>query len=75
MLICAVLDDSVRTARSEFIGRLPVTAKSNDIKHVGSAMVIFEPRRIIPLFVVSRPVLKKNRKKNTLLSMLESTRR
>jgi hypothetical protein len=54
MLICAVLDDSHRT--SAFIGRLPVTSESNDIKHVGDALVIFEKRRITPLFVASRYV-------------------
>lgn len=64
MLICAVLDDSERKTQdlssfessSAFIGRLPVTAASNDIKHVGDAVVIFEPRRIAPLFVASRYV-------------------
>lgn len=54
MLVCAVLDDSLNTAESSFLGRFPVRSQSANIKRVGGAFVVFEPTRIAPLFVASR---------------------
>lgn len=53
MLICGVLDDSMAKAQIDYQGFLPVRAESDDIRRVGEAIVIFEPRRVVPLFVAS----------------------
>lgn len=54
MLVCGVLDDSLQKSRAELIAHLPVTAESENIRHVGVAIVAFEPSRIVPLFVASQ---------------------
>lgn len=54
MLVCGVLDDSVRGSEVEYLGRHAVTSRSKDVLHVGSAMVIFDSKRVAPLFVATR---------------------
>merc|ERR1711964_511175 len=34
-------------------GMLEVTAESCNVRHVGNAMVVFDPRRVAPLYVVT----------------------
>lgn len=55
LLICVVLDDSVKLGAPEQIRSaqsvLPVTARSSNIIHVGDAMVVFDEAMVAPLFV------------------------
>lgn len=53
MLVCAVLDDAEALHESQRIGRFQVTAESSSVRHVGDAMVIFDPQRVAPLFCVT----------------------
>mmetsp|Transcript_91208 Transcript_91208/g.175602 ORF Transcript_91208/g.175602 Transcript_91208/m.175602 type:complete len:488 (-) Transcript_91208:176-1639(-) len=51
LLVCGVLDDSVELMpEQESCGRFAVGARSQSIKHVGDAIVVFNERRVIPLF-------------------------
>jgi hypothetical protein len=56
MIICGVLDDAI--GRSSFtqynIGLRSVTSESENVRHVGSAMVVFDHRRVVPLFEVAQ---------------------
>lgn len=54
MLVCGVIDDSVRRAQAGFMGHLPIHSYSGNIRRVGDAIVAFDRRRIAPLFVASR---------------------
>jgi len=51
MLVCAVLDDA-EDCDPHQLGIRTVTKESENVRHVGSAMVVFEPARVTPLFVV-----------------------
>lgn len=53
MLVCAVVSDAVAAKQPNQCGKLPVTAQSENVRHVGAAMVIFDDRRVAPLFVAS----------------------
>lgn len=53
MLVCAVLDDAEHMLESQRIGNLQVTAESVNVRHVGNAMVVFDPQRVVPLYVVT----------------------
>jgi len=53
MLICGVVDDAVMATTTERCGRFNVSAKSQVIKHVGSAVVVADDRRVAPLFQVT----------------------
>jgi len=53
MLVCGVIDDAIPVSNQ--LGSFHVSAESKRVKHVGSAMVIFESSCVVPLFVV-RPV-------------------
>jgi len=55
ILVCAVLDDAA--ASSHRFGCRHVSAESESVRHVGSAMVVFDKRRVAPLFIASRCVL------------------
>jgi hypothetical protein len=51
LLVCGVLDDSLELMpEQESCGRFAVGAQSQSIKHVGDAIVVFNDRRVIPLF-------------------------
>lgn len=50
MLICGVMDDA-QPVQQYALGLRSVKAESGNVRHVGSAMVIFESRRVAPLFV------------------------
>jgi len=54
MLVCGVLSNAVSNSSIEHIGNLQVTSESCDVLHVGNAMVIFDIRRVAPLFVATR---------------------
>merc|ERR1712070_790383 len=54
MLVCGVIDDSVRRPQAGYLGHLPIYADSGYIRRVGDAIVAFDRRRIAPLFVASR---------------------
>lgn len=54
MLVCGVIDDSVRRSQAGFMGHLPIHSDSGNIRRVGDAIVAFDRRRIAPLFVASR---------------------
>mmetsp|Transcript_94547 Transcript_94547/g.273327 ORF Transcript_94547/g.273327 Transcript_94547/m.273327 type:complete len:482 (-) Transcript_94547:244-1689(-) len=49
MLVCGVLDDAAPVPR-RLLGRHWVTAESKSTRHVGSAIVVFDPSRVAPLF-------------------------
>lgn len=55
MMVCGVLDNACtsRHFAQYRIGYQSVTSESEDVRHVGSAMVIFNDRRVAPLFEVS----------------------
>jgi hypothetical protein len=55
MLVCGVKDDAAANA-TYGMGNHRVTRESDHIRHVGSAMVIFDHRRVAPLFEVSQKV-------------------
>jgi hypothetical protein len=54
MLVCGVIDDSVRRSQAGFMGHLPIYSDSENIRRVGDAIITFDRRRIAPLFVASR---------------------
>lgn len=52
LLVCGVLDDA-RSVRTEVnLGSFGVTAKSEAVKHVGDAVVVFERGHVVPLLEV-----------------------
>jgi len=51
MLVCGVVDDSKNLDQVEKVGALSMTRKSNDVYHIGDAMVVFDSARVAPLFV------------------------
>jgi hypothetical protein len=54
MLVCGVIDDSLKKSQGGFMGHLPIHSDSGNIRRVGDAIVSFDRRRIAPLFVASR---------------------
>jgi hypothetical protein len=54
MLVCGVIDDSVRSSPAGFMGSFPIHSDSGNIRRIGDAIVCFDRRRIAPLFVASR---------------------
>eukprot|EP00931_Biecheleriopsis_adriatica_P103302 TRINITY_DN78156_c0_g1_i1.p1 TRINITY_DN78156_c0_g1~~TRINITY_DN78156_c0_g1_i1.p1 ORF type:complete len:448 (-),score=82.40 TRINITY_DN78156_c0_g1_i1:276-1619(-) len=50
MLLCGILDDAVTKMLPEYCGYRLVTAESDTVRHVGDAVVIFDSRRVAPLF-------------------------
>merc|ERR1712039_1146441 len=50
MLICGVMDDA-QPMQQYTLGLRSVSAESEHVRHVGSAIVIFESRRVAPFFV------------------------
>jgi len=51
LLVCGVLDDSLDLMpEQESCGQFLVGARSQSIKHVGDAIVVFNERRVVPLF-------------------------
>lgn len=57
LLVCGVLDDAVGGGEAKSFGALTVKAESDAIRHVGNAVVIFDSRRVAPLFVASTSTL------------------
>lgn len=53
MLVCGVLDDAVPLTRSRVLGRRNVIAESQAVRHVGDAVVVFDTKRVVPLFEAS----------------------
>lgn len=54
LLICGVLDDAVQGSVAEYtMGIRKVSRESETVRHVGDAMVVFDSRRVAPLFVAS----------------------
>jgi hypothetical protein len=53
MLICGVVDDTSMSTTSEKCGRFSVGAKSQTVKHVGSAVIVADDQRVAPLFQVT----------------------
>lgn len=51
MLVCGVADDAAPCDSKEKIGQFDVTSKSEQVYHVGDAMVIFNHELVAPLFV------------------------
>lgn len=54
MLVCGVIDDAVPVNDYQ-VGYRRVFAESESIRHVGSAMVVFDCHRIAPLFFTALP--------------------
>mmetsp|Transcript_35682 Transcript_35682/g.70615 ORF Transcript_35682/g.70615 Transcript_35682/m.70615 type:complete len:752 (+) Transcript_35682:51-2306(+) len=52
MLVVGVLDDAVEVDKSERLGSFHVSAESASIRHVGDAMVVLDPSRVLPFFQV-----------------------
>jgi len=50
MLVVGVLDDAVESSASQKSGSFSVGAESRLIRHVGDAMVVFDPSRVLPFF-------------------------
>lgn len=53
MLVVGVLDDAVMHSARKRLGNYSVGAESKEIIHVGDAMVVFEPSRVLPFFSVA----------------------
>lgn len=53
MLVVGVLDDALAADVQKWLGSRIVQAESKAIRHVGDAMVIFDPSRVLPLFSVA----------------------
>lgn len=53
MLVCGVLDDAEILNETHNIGMLQVTAESSSVRHVGNAMVVLNPERVAPLYIVT----------------------
>jgi len=53
MLICAVVDDSVAMNSPQQVGALTRHRQSSNVHHVGDAMVVFDARRVAPLFIAN----------------------
>merc|ERR1712032_846892 len=54
MLVCGVMDDADPLTQHQFVcGGHNLFSQSQTIKHVGDAVVVFDERRIVPLFEVS----------------------
>ncbi|CAK0891814.1 unnamed protein product, partial [Prorocentrum cordatum] len=53
MLVCGVLDDAVTLTAAYRLGNFMVTAESTSVRHVGDAVVVFDARRVAPLFEAS----------------------
>lgn len=49
MLVCAVLDNSMPVS-SRTVGRFEMRQASEQVRHVGDAIVVFDHRRVMPLF-------------------------
>lgn len=49
MLICGVLDNS-KPVPSRLVGRFSMNRASEQVQHVGDAIVVFDDRRVMPLF-------------------------
>eukprot|EP00929_Paragymnodinium_shiwhaense_P013828 TRINITY_DN12167_c0_g3_i1.p1 TRINITY_DN12167_c0_g3~~TRINITY_DN12167_c0_g3_i1.p1 ORF type:complete len:625 (-),score=105.13 TRINITY_DN12167_c0_g3_i1:263-2137(-) len=52
MLLCAVLDNAQAVSQDYKVGFRYVTAESKEVRHVGAAYVVFDPRFILPLFSI-----------------------
>lgn len=55
VLVCGVVDNAVPLACTHALGCRVVTAESTSVKHVGDAMVVFDQRCVLPLFVALAP--------------------
>lgn len=53
MLVCGIVDDAVQQSQLKILGRFAVTAESESVRHVGDAIVVFDPWRVVPLFEAS----------------------
>lgn len=54
MIVCGILDDATHTGFNSYtMGTRTVHGESPNVRHVGSAMVIFDDRRVAPFFEVS----------------------
>jgi hypothetical protein len=51
MLVCGVMDDAVSLSQVARLGSFGVTKESDNVRHVGDAMVVFESACVAPLFV------------------------
>lgn len=52
MLVCGVVDDAVNV-KQHTMGNHLVTAQSEAVRHVGQAVVVFDSKRVVPLFEAS----------------------
>lgn len=50
MLVCAVVDDAVMLNQPVRLGNFMMTAESGTVRHVGDAVVVFDPGCIAPIF-------------------------
>merc|ERR1711976_476522 len=54
MLVCGVLDNAASVKDPYCNGRFRVEKQSDEVLRVGDAMVIFNAKRVAPLFVATR---------------------
>jgi len=51
IFVCAVADDRSQCEKGHQLGSLMLHSESKDVRHVGNAMVVFDSKRVAPLFV------------------------
>jgi len=49
MIVCAVVDDSKPLDQPAACGNYYISAQSQNVRHVGDAVVVFDPSRVVPL--------------------------
>lgn len=53
MIVCALVDDATPLKTPTRIGNFFATAESSSVRHIGSALVVFNPSRLLPLYEAS----------------------
>jgi len=55
MLVCGILDDAQQIQQYSY-GNYSVSMQSESVRHVGNAVVVFDHRRVAPLFEAFLPI-------------------
>eukprot|EP00930_Biecheleria_cincta_P018345 TRINITY_DN14324_c0_g5_i1.p1 TRINITY_DN14324_c0_g5~~TRINITY_DN14324_c0_g5_i1.p1 ORF type:complete len:737 (+),score=90.83 TRINITY_DN14324_c0_g5_i1:82-2292(+) len=61
MLVCGVADDAQALLSTAACGSQRISAQSNAIRHVGDAVVVFDEKRVVPLYQASGDAFKSSR--------------
>jgi len=54
LLVCGVVDNTTELEKTERMGAFQVTARSETVRHVGSAVVVSDTAMVAPLFVAEQ---------------------